>query len=84
MQRVSEDEFNHWMAFDRISPISRDRFDVLAAGVAMAATAPYKKKGASLKLSDFMPNWGNDKSMSGDQMEMMFTHFAAGANKRYQ
>ena len=82
MERISEEEFRYWLAFDKISPISKDRDDFLAAMVTTATMQPHTKQ--TLRVSDSMPEWGKKPGMTGNEMEMTMTHFAARNNRAQQ
>lgn len=56
---MSSREFSEWIAFDKISPIGRERDDFLFALVAWTiAEANRSRKGKKYKISDFIPKWG--------------------------
>ncbi|MFJ3259653.1 hypothetical protein ACIPK7_05320 [Pseudomonas sp. NPDC086581] len=44
-----------WQAYDRISPISDDRADVLAG---IIAAAPYQAQGMKVRPDELVPDWG--------------------------
>ncbi len=83
MKKIDDEELKYWMAFNRTNPFSYERFDVLAGMIAMSIQQPHLKEGATVKISDYIPDWGSKKEgMSGKQMENAFRSFAALHNKR--
>lgn len=81
-ERISVDEFRHWLAYDRIDPIGNDRFDVLFAMLTSTlANCHRSKKQSAYKLEDFIPRWGS-KSKQGnlDKMRAVMHQYAARTN----
>lgn len=48
-------EFAEWRAYDSIDPIGPERFDWLAASIAMSVLTPWTKK--KLDVAEFVPKW---------------------------
>lgn len=54
---MDSDEFAHYMAYDRLSPISDERADYRAASIAMMVG---RLRGEEGKIADYLINWGGD------------------------
>ncbi|MCQ4257476.1 phage tail assembly protein T [Stutzerimonas stutzeri] len=60
------EEFMLWRAYDRISPISDMRHDVLAS---IIAAAPLQAAGAKVTALDMLPPWSRLKASDPEQVE---------------
>ena len=60
-QRCTSAEFAEWIAFNSVEPIGDVRADIQAARVCQLLAAAFGKRGRSPKLSDFMPDWWQER-----------------------
>ena len=71
-ERISPEEFLKWKARDRISPLDREwRADLRSAKVCAAILS---SRGATVKISDFMPDFDPKpkKGMTVEEMKAIF------------
>lgn len=61
-RHIDAAEFAQWKAFDRLDPIGWERFDILAALVAMVANNVWSKK--PRPLEDFQVKWGKKRRVT--------------------
>lgn len=59
---VDAAEFGEWKAYDRLNPIGWERFDMLAALVAMVTNNVWSKKARD--LDDFTIKWGPKRRLT--------------------
>lgn len=58
-ETMSAGELMHWVAFDQLDPIGRERFDVLAGVVASTMANTWKgKDDPPAQPLDMVPDWG--------------------------
>ncbi len=55
-------EFAQWKAYDRLNPMGWERFDILAALIAMVTSNAWSKKPSPLE--DFQVKWGPKKRLT--------------------
>ncbi len=65
-QKIDSREFSEWIAYDRISPIGDDRWDIVAAIVADAAHTAFGGESNPEKFLKLM-GW-NDRPMGPEEM----------------
>jgi len=59
MERMSADEFAHWVAYDKLDPIGAERLDFLAARLEATLINQWLKKGAEpVRPIDLMADYG--------------------------
>ena len=63
--QLSVEELFLWQAYDRESPLSDQRADVLAA---ITAAASFQAQGAKVTALDLLPNWRHE-TQEGDQQD---------------
>lgn len=69
--RMSLSEFRQWIAFNRISPIGDERWDVMHAITAQAAISPHLKRGKSMTVNDLIPNWSQEQKRESVQASIV-------------
>lgn len=61
-EKVSGEELRWWMAYNRISPISKDRDDYNSALIAQAIYNVNRGKNKPLKIDEVKLKWGEAKT----------------------
>ena len=84
MLSISDEELKGWMAYNRIHPISRERFDYLNAMQCYFLIKVNSKPNAKIDLADFMPDWNGEKSKprTSDEIEKSLTGFIKAHNNK--
>jgi hypothetical protein len=74
-ERVSAEEFDWWIAYDRINPISKERDDYHAALISATIANSVRTRGKPIKVSDMLFKFGENTKVSkcGDMLKMMYT-----------
>lgn len=67
-QTMTARELYLWMAYDRKSPISDKRHDILAAQI---STSVWQSHGAKVSISDMLINWDGSGDDGMDDEEIM-------------
>ena len=70
------------MAYDRLQPIGRERYDYLNAMVCYMMAAINSSRGANVKIEDFVPQWAGTQRQGAEQIEQLLTAFANTHNKK--
>lgn len=70
-EKVSAEELKWWMAYSRISPISKDRDDYNAALITQAIYNVNRGKSKPLKIDDVRLKWGDTKKSMVRNMKGM-------------
>lgn len=68
---MSSAEFTEWIAYNSIEPIGETRGDIQAARICQLLAAAHGKRGAKFKLSEFMPDWWNERRPKAQTPEEM-------------
>jgi hypothetical protein len=85
MLKVSDYEFKMWYAYNKLSPIGLERFDLLFAMVCTTIAQVNAGKGKRYTVEDFMPKWnGESKKMTGKQMEDMLMAYTKVRNSSFK
>ena len=86
MLSISDEELKGWMAYNRIHPISRDRYDYLNAMQCFLMVKMNSKQNAKINLEDYMPDWNGSKNApkTSDEIEKSLTSFFKSHNKKVQ
>jgi hypothetical protein len=90
---LTAEQLFEWEAYNRLQPISRERWDFYFAYILMTINnltiAVHGKKGAKqFKFEDFYPKWAGDfakaepEAMSVQDMKEFWKSFAATHNKQ--
>ncbi len=61
-RHIDAAEFAQWKAYDRLNPLGWERFDILAALIAMVTSNTWSKK--ARPLEDFQVKWGPKKMLT--------------------
>ena len=81
-EKIGEDEFNHWLAFNRIQPIGDDRMDVLFAMLSSLTANINRQKGQrSYNFNDFLPQW-RPKRQSEEDLANLLSGLSFGSLRR--
>lgn len=80
--RVSPNEFIGWIAYDRIDPIGRNRFDILASLI--ISWLYTLKTGKSKKISEIIPKWYEGTKDKAKEWNTSMKVWANMVNKKWQ
>lgn len=59
-------EWAHWVAYDRLDPVGRERLDALAGHAIAASLTPWGKEGEPPpRPLDLIPDWGGLRALEG-------------------
>ena len=81
-REIDSREFAEWIAYSRISPIGDERQDAMLAQVALCVASAFSRKGANLKLRDYMLFREPEPPQTAEQALRVFDAFAKRHNKR--
>ena len=70
-EKVSIEELKWWMAYNKISPISKERDDYNFASIAQAIYNVNRGQGKALKIEDVRLKWGEAKKSMVSGMKGM-------------
>ena len=74
-------EFYQWQHFYAIEPWGEERADLRSAIIAYTVASIHAKKGAKIRVADFMPQFGRQtEAQTGEEMEAIARAFAARMN----
>jgi len=81
-ERISRTEFEGWLAYDRIDPIGRNRFDALVSMIISYMVS--LKTGKENDSSKFMPKWFNAVKDKSKEWNAQMKVYANMVNKKCQ